>query len=271
MANSRSGDSMLERFVRILSSFDATKSSMTVASLSRRADVPLATAYRLVDEMARHELLSKEPNGQVRLGLRLWELANRSSPAVDMAQAARPFMEDIQSVVRQHTQLAILKDDDVLVIERLSSRTSVVNQAKIAGRMPVHRTALGMVQLAYSPNHVQESYLTRHPEAVASVDAVSFDFRRHLVEIRKRGYAAFDGRVDTDTTGLAVPVLGRSGHAIAAIGVVLPLGFENLPSLVPVLMAGARGIARAVGEMPGGAEAPPSQFPLNEIGKADRL
>jgi hypothetical protein len=36
-------------------------------------------------------------------------------------------------------------------------------------------------------------------------------------------------------------------------------------------MAGARGIARAVGEMPGGAEAPPSQFPLNEIGKADRL
>lgn len=246
---------MLERFVRILSSFDATKTTMNVAVLARRADVPLATTYRLVDEMARHGLLSKEPDGQVRLGLRLWELANRSSPAVGMAQAAMPFMEDIQSVVRQHTQLAILKDDDVLVIERLSSRGSVVNQAKIAGRMAVHRTALGMVQLAFSPNYVQEAYLTRHPEAVAMVDAVSFDFRRHLVEIRKRGYASFDGRIDTDTTGLAVPVLGRNGHALAALGVVLPVGYENLQSLVPVLMAGARGISRAVGELPGGTHA----------------
>ena len=250
MANSRSGDSMLERFVRILSAFDATRSSMSVATLSRRAEVPLATTYRLVDEMARHELLSREPSGEVRLGMRLWELANRSSPAVDLRQAAMPFMEDIQSVVRQHTQLAVLKDDEVLVIERLSSRGSVVNQAKIAGRMPVHRTAMGMALLAYAPNHVQESYLARHPEAVAMVDAVSFDFRRHLADIRKRGYAAFDGRVDTDTTGLAVPVLGKGGQAIAAIGVVLPLGLENLPAIVPVLMAGARGIARAVGELP---------------------
>ena len=66
----------------------------------------------------------------------------------------------------------------------------------------------------------------------------------------RRGYAAFDGRVDTDTTGLAVPVLGKHGQAIAAIGVVLPLGLENLSAIVPVLMAGARGIARAVGELP---------------------
>ena len=186
----------------------------------------------------------------MRPGLRLWELANRSSPAVDLRQAAIPFMDDVQSVVRQHTQLAILRDDEVLVIERLSSRGSVVNQAQIAGRMPVHRTSLGMVLLAYSPNHVQESYLYRHPDAVASADPVSFDFRRHLAQIRLRGYAAFDGRVDADTTGIAVPVLGPHGNAQAALGVVVPLGFESFQSVVPALMTAARGIARTMGSQP---------------------
>jgi len=233
-----------------LDSFEAGRRSMSVAPLARRAAVPLAWACRLVDEMTRRELVSEGPSGEVRLGLRLWELANRSSPALDLRQAAMPFLEDIQSVVRQHTQLAILKDDDVLVIERLSRLGSVVNQAKVAGRMPIHRTAMGMVLLAFSPNYVQESYLARHPEAVAMVDPVTFDARRQLAGIRNQGYASFDGRVDTDTTGLAVPVLDRAGHAIAAIGVVLPLGLENLQSIVPVLMAGARGISRMAGELP---------------------
>lgn len=239
---------MLDRLVRVLGAFDETKSSLSISTLARRAEVPLPTAYRLAADLVRHGLLSRDANGQVRPGLRLWELANRSSPAVDLRQAAIPFMEDVQSVVRQHTQLAILRDDEVLVIERLSSRGSVVNQAQIAGRMPVHRTSLGMVLLAHSPNHVQESYLSRHPDAVASVDAVSFDFRRHLAQIRLRGYAAFDGRVDADTTGIAVPVLNRLGTAQAALGVVVPLGFENFQSVVPALMTAARGIARTIGE-----------------------
>ncbi|TJY71574.1 IclR family transcriptional regulator [Arthrobacter sp. CAU 1506] len=247
MANSPSGDSMLDRLVRILSAFEPDKPAMNVATLSRRADVPLATTYRLVDELSRHGLLTKEGTGEIRLGLRLWELANRSSPAVDLRQAAMPFMEDIQSVVRQHTQLAVLRDDEVLVIERLSSRGSVVNQAQIAGRMPVHRTSMGMVLLANSPNHVQEAYLSRHPEAVTSADAVSFDLRRHLADIRKRGYAAFDGRIDVDTTGVAVPVAGPAGWPVAALGVVVPLGFENFNAVVPALMTAARGISRAMG------------------------
>ncbi|NKX53548.1 IclR family transcriptional regulator [Arthrobacter mobilis] len=250
MANSPSGDSVLDRLVRVLGAFDGTRSSLSIATLARRADVPLATAYRLAADLVRHGLLSKDEAGMVRPGLRLWELANRASPAVDLRQAAIPFMEDVQSVVRQHTQLAVLRDDEVLVIERLSSRGSVVNQAQIAGRMPVHRTSLGMVLLAYSPNHVQESYLTRHPEAVASVDAVSFDFRRHLAQIRLRGYAAFDGRVDAGTTGIAVPVLDLHGTAQAALGVVVPLGFENSQSVVPALMTAARGIARTLGPAP---------------------
>jgi DNA-binding IclR family transcriptional regulator len=243
---------MLDRFVRILSAFDASRRTMSVATLARRADVPLATAYRLVENMVRRDLLSRSGDGQISLGLRLWELASRSSPARDLREAAMPFMEDIQAVVRQHTQLAVLRDDEVLFIERLSSPGSVVNQASIAGRLPVHRTSSGVVLLAFAPAHVQEAYLTRHPDAGVGLDAVSYDFRQLLARVRQQGFAALDGLVDAETSGVAVPVLapGQGTTAVAALSVVVPLLGDRLHGIIPVLMTGARGISRSMSALP---------------------
>ena len=94
--------------------------------------MPLATTYRLVDDwLSRHGLLDQgRPTGSP-VGASAVGTGQPESPAVDLRQAAMPFMEDIQSVVRQHTQLAVLRDDEVLVIERLSSRGSVVNRRRL--------------------------------------------------------------------------------------------------------------------------------------------
>ncbi|MBS9374667.1 IclR family transcriptional regulator [Rhodococcus sp. B50] len=250
MANSPSGDSMLDRVVRILESFDDTQPRLTVGALARRAGIPQATAYRLVGELVQHGLLTRDDDGRVRIGLRLWELVARSAPARDLREAALPFLQDVQSVVRQHTQLAVLQDDEVLVLERLSASESVVNQASVARRLPVHDTSMGMSMLAFSPPGVQESYLRRHPEVETRFAATTRDFRRALAEIRRRGYARFDGVLDEGTTGISVPVLTRAGRALAALGVVVPTGASRQQAVVPVLMAAARGIARGVGERP---------------------
>lgn len=241
---------MLDRLVRILSAFDAARGSMTVSTLSRLAGLPPATAYRLVDELVGHEMLARSADGQISLGLGLWELASRSSPALDLKEAAKPFMEDIQAVVRQHTQLAVLREDEVLFIERLSSRDSVVNQARVAGRLPVHRTSSGVVLLAYAPSHVQEAYLARHLDTAGPSGAVAPGFRDLLIRVRSQGYAALDGLVDAETSGVAVPVLSTGNVATAALSVVVPLLGDNLHGILPVLMTGSRGISRAMGFVP---------------------
>lgn len=251
MANSPSGDSVLDRFERILGAFDASQTSLTVSALAERADIPLATAYRLVDDLVCRGLLARNPERQITLGIRLWELASRSSPALDLREAAMPFMEDIQAVIRQHTQLGVLREDEVLIIERLSGRGSVVNQARIAGRLPVHRTSSGLVLLAFSEPAVQEAYLARHPDAGITTGQASYDFRALLSQVRRQGYAHLDGLVDLDTSGIAVPVRPGRGE-VAALGVVVPRGDgANLHAIVPLLTAGARGIARSMGARPG--------------------
>ncbi|GAA4368038.1 IclR family transcriptional regulator [Paeniglutamicibacter cryotolerans] len=243
MANSDSGDSMLDRLVRILDAFDAENPTLSVGALARRARVPRATTYRLVDELVGHGLLAREREGTLRLGLRLWELANRSSAARDLREVAMPFMEDVNQLVRQSIQLAILHDDEVLVIERLSRPGSVVNQASVAGRMPVHRTSMGMALLAFSPFPVREGYLERHGTVIS---ALHVDLRRELAHIRLNGYATFDGFIDSESTGASVPVLDAHGHALAVLAVVVPRGSESLPAAVMALRTASRGISRAL-------------------------
>ncbi|WP_423826037.1 IclR family transcriptional regulator domain-containing protein, partial [Salmonella enterica] len=70
---------------------------------------------------------------------------------MSLARTAMPFLVDVQSVLRQHTQLAVLDDDGVLVLARLSSQGAVVNQADVAGRLPPFTTALGLVLLTHAP------------------------------------------------------------------------------------------------------------------------
>ncbi|MBW4095905.1 MAG: IclR family transcriptional regulator [Acidobacteria bacterium] len=245
MANSRSGDSMLDRVVRILSSFDVATHALTVMELAARAGLPRASAYRLVDELATHGILAKEPDGKVRLGLHLWELANRSNAALDLKRVAMPFMEDVHAVVRQDTQLAVLHQDEVLILERFSRPGSAINKAAVAGRMQVHATSMGMVLLAFAPPHVSEGYLSRHRDAVVAWHP---HFRGELAEIRRNGFAAFDGLIDDETTGAAVPVLDRHNTAVAALSVVLPRNSDVLRPTVMALRTAARGISRSLGE-----------------------
>ncbi|GAB4098522.1 IclR family transcriptional regulator [Sinomonas halotolerans] len=242
MANSTSGDSVVDRIVRILEAFPEGVSSLPLAEVAARADLPLTSAHRLVRQLAEHRLLEQAPGGTVQLGLRLWELVNRNSPILVLRQAALPFMDDIHQVLNQNVNLAVLQGDDVLFVERFSRRGSVANRAKVAGRMPVHVSSAGVALMSAQPQHVQAEYLARFrdPTGKATVDHV-----RHLLAAAStQGYAELAGVVDPDTWGIAVPVLDAKRRPVAAVGVVVPLAEVRIPQIVPALKTAARGISR---------------------------
>ena len=246
VANSNSGDSVVDRVLRLLAAFPEGVTAIQLSELAARAQLPLTTAHRLVRQLAGHGLLDVGPGGSVSLGLRLWELANRNSPTLELRQAALPFMEDIQQVLNQNVNLAVLDGADVLFVERLSRRGSAVNRAQVAGRMPVHVSSAGLALMANQPRAVQDEYLDAFSGPVGRLSPA--DLRALLDEAAHQGYAQLAGVVDPDTWGIAVPVLDRRKRAVAALGVVVPLREMRLQALVPALQTAARGIGRRLGE-----------------------
>lgn len=222
MANSRSGESVASRIVRILETFDAERSVQTASQIARRAGLPVSTAHRLVSELVTTGLLDRDADGRLHLGMHLWEVAQRGSRALRLRQAALPFMERVQARVREHTQLAVLEQGEALFLERLSDPDAVSNITRIAGRLPLHASSSGLVLLAFADEALRERVLAA-PLAAVSDETVTDPGRlRALLErIRREGIVVAPGFVEPVATGIAVPIRQR-GHVVAALSAIVP-------------------------------------------------
>ncbi|MEU1984036.1 IclR family transcriptional regulator [Nocardia sp. NPDC019395] len=245
MARVHTGESAPARAVRIVESFGVGDSTLTVSEIARRSGLHVATASRLIEELVGCGWLERE-NRQVRIGVRLWEVASRASAAVGLREAAMPFLEDLHAVVGQHTQLAVLEGDEVLFIERLTAHGAAVNYSRIAGRLPLHASSSGLVLLAYGPVELQERVLTR-PMKVYTDKTIrtARRLRSALAEVRRQGYAFCPGHIYPETTGIAVPIHNAQGTVIAAAALIVPNDAAAYVQ-IPALQAAARGISRVI-------------------------
>jgi len=222
VANSRSGDSMASRIVRVLDTFGPDRTVQTASDIARRAGLPSSSAHRIVAELAASGLLERDDDGRVRLGMRLWELALRGSTALRLRQAALPHMARVQERIREHTQLAVLERDEALFLERLSHPDAGANITRIAGRLPLHASSSGLVLLAFADPAVRERVLAEPLRAVSRETVTDAAVLRELLAgIRRSGFVVAPGSVETVSTGVAVPLRDR-GEVVAALSVVLP-------------------------------------------------
>lgn len=247
MANSPSGEAMVDRLVKILETFDSTRTEQTVAQIARRSGLPSSSAYRIVEDLEGAGLLDRAPSGRVRLGLRLWELAQRGSTALGLRQLARPYMEEVQRQVREHTQLTVVEHGDVLCIERISDPAAGANITRIAGRLPIHASSSGLVLLAFGPPELVASVLAGPLPRVGPETPTTPDrLRRVLAEVRRVGYAYAPGTIADESAGVAVPVRDPRGATVAALSVVLRRDAEGAPAVAEILRRAAHGLEGAL-------------------------
>ncbi|MCA0145330.1 IclR family transcriptional regulator [Blastococcus sp. LR1] len=246
MPRTATGESSLARAVRVLDAFTAEDPELRISEIARRSGLHVATASRLVGQLADEGLLTRGADGSVRVGMRLWELASRAAPTRTLRDAALPFLEDLHAVVGHHAQLAVRDGDEVIFLERLSARDAVINFSRIAGRLPLHISSSGVVLLAYGPPELQERVLARPLEGRTAATVTSpARLRSLLVQVRQQGYALLPGHVHEDAAGIAVPVRNGLGEVVASLSVIVP-NDDRAASAVPVLLAAARGIGRAL-------------------------
>jgi DNA-binding IclR family transcriptional regulator len=246
MSRTRTGESSLARAIRVLAAFGPGETELSVSTIARRSQLHVATASRIVAELVSHGLLERGADREVRVGVRLWELASRASPTLSLHQAAIPYMSDIHAVVNHHVQLGVLDGEDVLFVERLSARDAVVNYSRIAGRLPLHASSSGHVLLAFGPAGLQTRIL-RGPLMAYTDHTITRpdDLRVALDNVRRRGYALLGGHIHTEAAGLAVPIFDPLNQPAAALSIIGP-NDDHLTGHVPLLLAAARGIRRGL-------------------------
>jgi DNA-binding IclR family transcriptional regulator len=241
------GVSVTARVLRLLDAFSPEWSHLTLSQLSRRADLPLSTAHRLVEDLTRWGALERDEQGRYRIGLRLWEVGALAPRGIGLREAAMPFLEDMYEATHENVQLAVLDGTEALYVERISGRGAVNVLTRVGGRMPLHATGVGLVLLAHAPADLQEKVLAGPLRRfTAKTVTTPHELRRILADIRRTQVAVCDGHVELVALSVAAPVHGPSGEVVAAVSVVVHMERRSAP-YVPVVRAAARGIARVLG------------------------
>ena len=247
MARGSAGETALQKNLRILQAFDAKTPYLTLTEITERAGLPKSTTHRLLAELGREGLVERWTDRTYRLGARLYELASRAPGAFGLREVARPFLIQVQSVVRQHTQLAVLAGTDVLYIERVSARDSAINHTIIGGRIPAYASSFGVAMLAHASDETVQAVASSGFRAFTSATIGSeSELRAVLARVQADGCAVLPGHVHPDSTGVAVPVYGPHGAVYAAIGVVVPNDGASPKPIIEILKRASANVTRAL-------------------------
>lgn len=240
MANSSSGESVIARLARLISSFGPEPSSLSLTSLARRAGLPISTTQRLVADLLVHQFLERTQDGFLRRGPLMRESGSSMPPEpyVDLRNAAVPLMESVHAVLQQQILLAVLNNDETLYLERVSRDSTATNITQREARLPLLRTPSGLVLLAHQPPVYQEKFLGR--------DDAGEELRSVLAHARTNGYVTRPGIITKETIAVSVPILGDLDGLPAALTAVVPEAGAQIPLTVAVLRAAAYAVTAAL-------------------------
>lgn len=250
MANSPSGESVVDRIVRLLSAFERSTPRLSMSELSRATDLPTSTTHRLATELLRVGLLDRDAEGRFGVGVKMWELAARTNQVEYFRRRGLPVLEGIHEALRQHVSLSIpsFADFTVLYLERLDTLGVATNLAEVAGRLDMRSTSPGLCMIAHAANEIQEKFLSvASLEATEHIDGAPGQGRVQLAQIREHGYARVAGLLVKENVGYGVPIFGQRNEVIGAISVVTPLIEDDPRLIVPVLIAAGHTLSRSMG------------------------
>ena len=220
---------------------------LRVRDVANELGVAHSTAHRILSTLVwRGFVIQDRGSRTYRAGRVLAEIALASIKELDVRRKARSHMERLARLLHETVNLIALEDDGCRFIDGVEGDQLVRVSARTGTLLPAYAISGGKVLLAaLPPAQVRDLY----PNGLRKLtpNTVS-DFRkleRELVLIRKRGYALNIEESQAGLWAVAVPILDRAGHTIAALAVSTPASRVD-PSDVAVRVQALRETVAAI-------------------------
>ena len=244
--SARPGTSVASRVLAVLGAFDTDHRSLTLTELARRADLPLATAFRLVGELVEWGALVRRGTGEYVVGRRMWDLGLLAPVQSGLRRLASPFLHDLYGATLATVHLAVRDGTSVLYVDRLSGHVSVPVVSQVGSRLPLHATGVGKVLLAHAPDDVLTWVMTNLTRVTPYTITQPGRLRADLRRVHRDGYAQTSEEMSMGACSVAVPIRVPDGPVVAALGLVVPTLGRDRPRLVAALLVAAQGIGRSI-------------------------
>jgi IclR family acetate operon transcriptional repressor len=217
MASLEQGAQSIDRAARILVRLVESDHVITLNGLMEETQLPKSTAARLLRALERNGLAQRHPGGGFRPGPVLVDYARRDTAIGDLATLALPFLERLEELTGETTNIAIPTPAGVARLAQIDSPHPGGNW--VGRRIPSHASSMGKVFMAFGAAQPPFGRLQRlGPNTITSLP----DLLAELEQVRRDGYATTWEELDDGLCSTAAPVRGGRGTVIAAISVSAP-------------------------------------------------
>jgi IclR family acetate operon transcriptional repressor len=203
----------------LLKAFHDPEEWLTSCELSRRANLPEASGYRLIQTLEEIGAVVRGPRGRYRPGLLLLSLSHNVTIAELLRDASHALMTDLSRALGLTTHMGVLEHGMVTYVAKISAPGAFPVHTRVGAQLEPYCSGLGKVLLAALPDHEVESFILDGelvpltPYTITTPAA----FRAELKLVREQGYAIDDREHHADMRCIAVPVRDQDGRAVAAL------------------------------------------------------
>ena len=217
----------------------------SAAELSRRAELPFSTTYRLLGSLTRDGFVDYEPDGRrYHLGLRVFQLGQRVSNHHGFAGTALPILRRVTEKTGEATILSVRDGNHHLTVNKVDGPQTFRVTSDPGHLGALHTTAVGKALVAFAEDGERQRLVDElELEPLTEFSITDREaFRAEIDLVRRRGYAVMDEENELGMRAVAVPVFNAQGYAFASLAAAVPvfrLSLEDLVALVPVLQEAA--------------------------------
>ena len=240
--------SVLGRAFRILGTFHAGRTRLTLSELARHAGIAPATAHRMTGQLVDNGALVRAPDGSYELGPRIFELGSLTARSRSLRQIALPHLHDLHVATGHCVHLVVREGLDARYLERLAGPDSVPTLSRSGGRVPIHACSGGLTLLAFAkPTLVQQVLVRGLEQLTPQTVCTRNDLLSVLAHVRATGRAICVDQMVVGTTSMAAALRSPTGEVVAAVSVVTANSVDTASLAVALEMA-TRSISR---QLPG--------------------
>ena len=241
----------VDRAVSVMELLARTGSS-GVTEVAREIGIHKSTAYRLLTTLRDRGLVEQdEATEKYRLGFGLVLLASAVTADLDVLRCARPVCERLSEQTQETVTVAVLEDDDAVVIHQTVSKSSALSVDWTGRHTPIHATAAGQVFLSHMPED-QRRRILRIPLYRFTENTVLSPptLEERAQETRERGYGYTVEELEIGLNAVGAPVRSSDGAVVATVSVsgpVFRLPAEDIPEVAELVKGAASEISRCLG------------------------
>ncbi|MGL6131916.1 MAG: IclR family transcriptional regulator [Fusobacteriaceae bacterium] len=209
----------VERSVEILRFISSRNEGVNLKEIIAELGIPKSSAFDILQTLIQMDMINMIVGVQNRYVIGLETFRIGLSYEKDMLKIAQKYLKQLSEKLNKTVFLGILKDGEVIYLDKREPISPIITTATLGSRNPVHCTALGKVMLfGYSEEKIRKilSEKGMQPKTVRTITDPD-KFIEHIELWKKRGYALDDREIEDNQLCMSAPIYDASGKIVAAI------------------------------------------------------